>query len=558
MSILSRLAASAFLLAAVGPLFAAPKLPLVEDFDDDRHGWSDLGDNEKSFGEIANGVLFFENLELEGSDMHPTIPLDLDMARDFSLDLRIKYASGTDNRGYGFNLGRDGNKAYHTLSVSGNQWYIVSSYTGSEWSSRVSWTEDPALVKRDDYNMLSLRKIGSQWFFLINGEVVDQAALARPENSTVGIHLPSGSAIEADSLRVAYLTESEKQRAALAAQLEEQLHARRIKSGPALEDFVETFEDNRNEWPWISEGETWSGKIQDGALHWANRSDGAQITYIQKPVNARADYELSLRFTHLAGPIDNSIGIKFGRSDDGAREQFFGIAPNGYYIFQVWDDGVSTTPIPWTKIDLVKPEANEIVLRKVHDRAFLHVNGQLLADIPAPELFGGATGVSISGGMTVAFDELAIRYFSRTRAESIAAMEALDKQLVAIHRGGKVKGAVHAMSAARERDEENERARDAELLSDKDYKQLNKVRKQFTGKSKLSLFASWKRPSDILGNPNGSHRIYYNYKLKGRKQYYYEFQITYVGSSFDIHGKPIPLDPELFAINGIQLTDRKW
>ena len=62
----------------------------------------------------------------------------------------------------------------------------------------------------------------------------------------------------------------------------------------------------------------------------------------------------------------------------------------------------------------------------------------------------------------------------------------------------------------------------------------------------------------IKGDYTGSHRLYYNYNLKGRKQYYYEFQITYVGSKFDMHGKPVALEEKYFAVTGITLTDRMW
>lgn len=537
----------------------AADLPFADDFDDNRHGWPNLEESDARFTEFADGVLVFENLALEGgAAQFSALPFALDKSRDWIVEARMRFVSGVDNYGYSLELGRNDAGWKCAFLLSGNQNYSWGIFNGSGWETAgLPWKFDPELVKRDTHNTIVVRKIGSKLYFQLNDQILD-TAIVDLKGDQIGFAVPSGATIEIDRLSVAYADGTTAQRTALADQLEEQLRNFRIKSGPPLENFVETFDDNNANWPWMSEGETWSGKIEGGSMVWANRAESAQSIRLNKPVNAKADYELSLRFTHLAGPKDNSIGLKFGCSEDSAKEHLFALAPDGHYIFQTWNAGVSSLPIPWTKIDLLKPDANEIAIQKAHDRVFLFINGQLIADLPAPEHFGPMNGVSVSPGMTVAFDEFAIRYFPRTLVQSIAAKMELDEQLLAVYQKGKVKGALHQLAAARARDEENERNRELEMLNDADYKQLKKVRKQFSNKNILNLYASWKRPVAVMGDPDNAHRIYYNYKLKGRKQYYYEFQVFYTGPGPGPNGEPVAREKKWFAITNIVLTDSMW
>jgi hypothetical protein len=77
-------------------------------------------------------------------------------------------------------------------------------------------------------------------------------------------------------------------------------------------------------------------------------------------------------------------------------------------------------------------------------------------------------------------------------------------------------------------------------LTDADDKQMTKVRRQFSQKKLLSLYAAWGRPAKITQNGGA---VYYNYKLVGRTQYYYWFQVSILGKQED------------WAISNVSFTD---
>lgn len=540
---------------------------LDEPFDDNRNNWPFLGERDSTFIEIADGTLFYENFDLDGTNMQTSIPIALNSDLDFAIDAELKLESGTDNRAYGLAWGRGENSARHYFGLSGDGSYIIDVYDGSNWLLDSSWVPNPSVVNTSgESNRISVRKIGSTVFCLVNDQAVADYPFTELYGSMIGVFLPQGSAIEADSIQARYLTEPQADRQLQATRLVEDIYAYRLGIGPELRDLSETFDDNRNNWPWIEEDDKTAKRIEDGRLYFENKTDSYFITTLNRAIHPTADFELSTTVRYVSGARNNLVGLRFGRTSGGRDDISFGIAFDGHYILGAQHQGKWESLIPWTKSNLIKQDAdNQLALRRVQDTFFLFINGTLVADYPAQELPGPFQSVIVSGGIAASFDDFALRYFPRTQSESVRAKETLEEELRKRYSAGEIAGVYHHQSkleaAASERKKQRERERElakASQLNDKDYKALSNARKRFNAKNRATVVAAWGQPHIVNGDRNGPHRIYYRYKMKGNTQYYYEFQIYYTASKFDMHGKPIPLDERFFGITNITLTDRPW
>ncbi len=178
---------------------------------------------------------------------------------------------------------------------------------------------------------------------------------------------------------------------------------------------------------------------------------------------------------------------------------------------------------------------NELKVRKLDRTLFLFVNGQVVADTPAVTPDGEQLAVSTAFGTTAAFDEVRITYPQLTEPQVRAETE---KHIAALKAGHGKPGLGIVYSESRKEDIRTAQSRkDQQDLEDRrwkltaaDDKQMDRVRRQFSQKKMLSLFAAWGRPVKITQNGGA---VYYNYKLIGRTQYYYWFQISMTGKQED-------------------------
>ncbi|HEX2101303.1 MAG TPA: hypothetical protein VHF69_11590 [Candidatus Synoicihabitans sp.] len=528
--------------------------PLIDEFDDNRHKWV-VGEGDTWVSELRDGQLMYENISPEPNS-YPRIwiPVTVAPGKSFEVILRVKLAGGANDDAFGLLWDHDPESgAARFFDISDNGWYRLWTYTGSGFVNDRLWTRT-SLVKSGDFNELRLKSVDGRVFFFINGQIVDGHRFNGLRGNRFGFGLSAGHTLALDRFEIAYLDGQ----AGLATRLERDLKAARLTAGPAREALIERFDDNQRDWPFIREGDTWKGEITGGQLVWANRSESHQSTQIEHPINGVADYEITLQARHLAGTTDRGFGVSWGKTSDGEGFLQFHISPDGHYCYWTHAKGEdSKRVISWTKSPAIKVGGdNELKVRKLNDTLFFYLNGRVVADVPAPELPGPRIALDTSTGMTVAFQELSVTYLEKPDA----AVEKERMQLIAALEKSHGKDGVRS-SVVLAKIAEEERLRAEGIIrdqpSEKDYKELAKVRRQFQAKYVGSLYGSWGRPVDITGTETAK-RVYYNFKQIGRTQFYYEFQLMYTQPTFDMHGKALPIDPLKFAIDNINLTDRKW
>lgn len=543
---LLRITTVGFVLGAAIATASPP--PFNDEFDDDKAGWFGTDKADTWIGKIAQGKFHYENLSANANGLNwRSRPIELEAGRDFEIALRIGASDGPNDGEVGIiwdydpNVGSGQRRHFH---VSRDGTYRIFHHDGTQFTGYGVWKKNPR-VKSNAENELMIRRIAGRVFFLVNGSAIDAMDLKTVSGKFIGIVASSGVAAEADHFHVRYLESPTEARIADARKLETEARASLIAAGPPLEDFVETFDDNRRNWPFISTGEGWKANIADGNLEWENQlKQGTQWTSLVQPVNVAADYEISFRARDRNG--GNSVLAMSWNYVSGGTGLELGFSNAGHYILTAYDGKTATNLMPWTSTSLVKPgEFNEIKARKLGRTLFIFVNGQVVADVPALVVTGDRLAVTTGYGTNSAFDEIRVTYPKLSEQEATAETE---RHVVALKAGHGKPGLGIVYSEARKEEIRTAQARkDAQemedrrwKLTDADDKQMAKVRKQFGQKKMLSLFASWGRPAKITQN---GAAVYYNYKLVGRTQYYYWFQIYKDGKQ------------ENWAITNVSFTD---
>jgi len=127
-----------------------------------------------------------------------------------------------------------------------------------------------------------------------------------------------------------------------------------------------------------------------------------------------SDFYLEVDTAHVAGPLDNELGVLF-RYVDGDNFYFFAISSDGFYKLQRLVDGEWEQIIKWTQSDAIntgEESENRLGLLAVGSRIVLLVNDEVLDEVEDDTFDTGtvalAAGTFDEGGVEVAFDNLSI------------------------------------------------------------------------------------------------------------------------------------------------------
>ncbi len=526
--------------------------PLVETFAEDQDNWTGIGDDDTSFGEIADGVYHYENLELEDGSAHFIGVFNpIDDERNFSVAARLRFVGGVASRAFGLTIGRnDESFARRFFDIANDQTFSAGYFDGNKWTTDIEWTPAKDLIKADDYNTIAIQSVGHSVYYLINDTVVGRAIRTPLTGGDYGVSISSGVSVDVDDYRITYLPQAKDETAAQITRLDDSFRTFQIANGPSTEPWVDPLDDASQGWLWTGANDKRNFTFAGGKLTAESKTETTMLELLERPINEEVDYDLRLTLTHLAGPTNTGTGLIWGRTSDGDARVNFLITSDGYYRYTNLKGGIYNHPIEWTKIEVYRPNLpNELMVRKIGDRYFLYLNGQLLADAPVSKLQGSLLGMEIGGDQTVAFDEISLTYHPRTGAESQAEFARLDAELAAAYRAKKIVGIMHQPTFRAERRAEIHAEFEAQRLDDKDDKQLNKVRKQYSQKPILSLYADWKKPFKVINDNPRYMEVYYKYRDKAGLQYYYQIStMCPPGRNAD--------DLSNFVITGITMTDR--
>ncbi|MGW8121067.1 hypothetical protein ACV07N_00295 [Roseivirga echinicomitans] len=200
--------------------------------------------------------------------------------------------------------------------------------------------------------------------------------------------------------------------------------------------FKDSFNDNKNNWPFLGKYNGYSVAIQNGHLRIESTEDIAVLTYIDPHVY-KEDYGLSAKMILEKGEAEGLIGMRFGMSNDASKYYTFLYNNEGDYAVHKYDRKTSVLFEGSTE-GIVKPmQYNDLLVVKQGDVFSFRLNEKILYTTTIKNTFGGLIAVKTAPKTTIMVDEIKIYDHKAATEATLKSINALFDELVApIKKGG--------------------------------------------------------------------------------------------------------------------------
>ncbi len=170
--------------------------PFNEEFDR-KNGWSTGNDGEIRFF-IENGKFVIDQ-PVQGLNWHYYSNHSIDSSRDFTLEAKFRFVSGDANNFYGLIWARTDASNYLFFGVTPSGQIGFRKWTG-QWIE-VANKPSVAVKKGNSENVLTVRRNGADYIFLVNGVEVAKAPF-EPFTGRLGFHVNHFMRVEVDWIRL--------------------------------------------------------------------------------------------------------------------------------------------------------------------------------------------------------------------------------------------------------------------------------------------------------------------------------------------------------------------
>jgi hypothetical protein len=180
----------------------------IESFSNNKNSWiTGLSADSCYSSKIENGV--FE-ITSTCKDTRPwfCITRTIDITRDFEIEAEILYVQGEDDNSINLIWGKNDDDYKFRFGVSGNGQYRIDKYDGN-WINLKNWTISD-LVYKSGYNKLTARKIGAQYYFFLNEQLVHTSEFYPLFGNQIGFQDNQNSTMRINYLNVSYLKPDSK------------------------------------------------------------------------------------------------------------------------------------------------------------------------------------------------------------------------------------------------------------------------------------------------------------------------------------------------------------
>jgi len=173
---------------------------LFDNFDDNSSNWYS-GDNGKTRATIRSGYYNVESLVDQPRVVYKDISLNT--SGDWEIETSIQYVSGQDNNMNALEWSWvDGDNNY-SLGMSGNGYYVIKKIENGKWTVILDWKK--ALIRQDEYNKLTVRKVENTYYFFVNENLIHQMPYETVRCNKLGIQVNDKSSIKVDFFRASQI-----------------------------------------------------------------------------------------------------------------------------------------------------------------------------------------------------------------------------------------------------------------------------------------------------------------------------------------------------------------
>lgn len=183
--------------------YLASESIFLDDFSNNKNSWPAIMATDSSYvGKIENGS-FEITSNRKGSYPYYWITRMIDVTRDFEIEAELLFVKGESDNAISVMWGKNDNGYRYQFGVSGNGKYTISQYKGS-WVNIKDWTTSD-LVRKSEYNKLSVRKLGANFYFYLNEKLVHSSDFYPFFGNQIGFQDNQNTTMKVNYLKVSYL-----------------------------------------------------------------------------------------------------------------------------------------------------------------------------------------------------------------------------------------------------------------------------------------------------------------------------------------------------------------
>ncbi|MBI2967852.1 MAG: caspase family protein [Bacteroidetes bacterium] len=292
--------------------------------------------------------------------------------KNFIIEVKTRYVSGTDNEGYGLIL-RESGKNHYTFYISANGYTRFLKHMDDKWIGLTEWVVADNCHLHGE-NMLKVEVRGKLIKCYINGAEIFSINDSEIKEGQVGLAINSELHVAFDDFTIEPLSLN-------------------VVFPPENYDFS----SSSAKWP-----ESERVYIKDGAL---NLDDTAYYWALKSGIYS--DFTVEVKTQWISGTDNEGYGLVLRKTGD--NQYNFYIAATGYAKFWKRFNGNWKSLTEWVAVDNFEVRGSnslKVIARGKLIKCF--VNGNEVFTINDSELDEGQAGLVINASMRVAFDNFSI------------------------------------------------------------------------------------------------------------------------------------------------------
>lgn len=396
-----------------------------ENFNNNNRSWLIGNESEREFS-ITGGYYTLENYAEKAKLIYKQA--DFDETKDFEIETSIKYIYGEELTSHALLWANGDSKDYgFYFNASGS--YKIAYFDGN-YNNIVDFTFTSAL-KKVEFNKLTVRKVGSQYYFFINEIFIYQTDFREFFGKQIGFQVSSKSKIQIDYVKVAYLkgksksnnnSKSSTNDDEPPAPVTDNNKTSNNKTTSGIDPkiyyakFSKTTFKNENfnsdsEWENNTTNEC-IREVKNGYYYFECLIDGFYSTWKEyKYFEETRDFEIETSFKFVTGQSSFENCLIWGASDK--KSYRIGFTGNGYYTIYRMVPEVSDY-VDYTFLSNIRKTGyNKLTVRKYNGYYYFFVNEEFVYTTYAEPFYGNRFGFLVAKSSTMHIDYLRIYYISK-------------------------------------------------------------------------------------------------------------------------------------------------
>jgi hypothetical protein len=376
--------------------------------------YDEFTDNENSWP-TENGEIYYWYYKFRSTDEKQHAagkPISINTSGDFEIELTIKLAQGPATKWVNLEWGWNMETSERFDFGFSQNAHTIDKFVNGAYQDYVN-EANSSYVKNGDFNTLTVRKVGSTYYFFLNENLVHTMPFEPFFGNYIGFSVPAYSEVNVDKLKISTLASK-----GYSPSNNNNYTPSNYSSGSAFVDynavtkeniFSDNFDDNRNEWKIVNEN-NFERSIKNGALYLKSTTDKAKLLFKTAEFSEYRDWQIEASIKYLSGKDLGAHALIWGRGDDVDYGLYF--TASGSWKISRYKDGYKDYNDYTDEPSMNKDGYNKYTIRKAGNSYIFFINGNKVYEMPYEAISGYQFGFQVNSYSEIAVDYVNIDYIT--------------------------------------------------------------------------------------------------------------------------------------------------